>query len=111
MQNNHLHVGLDIKLKKILKDYQDQRQWAETWEMRRSRPPAPAEADVMGEEVMYVRDYTSYDDMVETLGDLVNTYPAIIDRWLPDNSSSLTQHLLFPGTVLVRARRAARSGA
>ena len=58
--------------------------------MRRSRPPAPAEADVMGEEVMYVRDYTSYDDMVETLGDLVNTYPAIIDRWLPDNSSSLT---------------------
>ena len=33
---------------------------------------------------MYVRDYTSYDDMVETLGDLVNTHPAIIDRWLPD---------------------------
>ena len=81
--------------------------------MRRSRPPAPApaEADVMEEEeVMYVRDYTSYDDMVETLGDLVNTYPAIIDRWLPENSSSLTQHLLSPGTMLVRARRAVRSG-
>ena len=38
----------------------------------------------MEEEVMYVRDYTSYDDMVETLGDLVNIHPAIIDRCLPD---------------------------
>ena len=85
-QNDQLlNVDLEIKLKKILKDYQDQRQWAETWEFRKSRPPAPAETEnVMEEEVMYVRDYTSYDDMVETLGDLVNTHPAIIDRWLPD---------------------------
>ena len=84
-QNDQLlNVDLEIKLKKILKDYQDQRQWAETWEFRKSRPPAPGEENVMEEEVMYVRDYTSYDDMVETLGDLVNTHPAIIDRFLPD---------------------------
>ena len=83
-QDDQLTVGLEIKLKKIMKDYQEQRQWAETWEMRKSRPPAPAEAEVIKEEreVMYVRDYTSYDDMMETLGDLMNTYPAIIDRWL-----------------------------
>ena len=77
---------LEIKLKKILKDYQDQRQWAETWEMRKTRPPeAPTESNEVTEDVeeqlMYVRDYTSYDDMVQTLGDLVNTYPAIIDRY------------------------------
>ena len=79
-------ANLEIKLKKILKDYQDQRQWAETWEMRKLRPPeVPTEADEvmenMEEQLMYVRDYTSYDDMVQTLGDLVNTYPAIIDRY------------------------------
>ena len=76
-------ANLEIKLKKILKDYQDQRQWAETWEIRKSRPPeALTESDeVMEEQLMYVRDYTSYDDMVQTLGDLVNTYPAIIDRY------------------------------
>ena len=79
-------ANLEIKLKKILKDYQDQRQWAETWEMRKTRPPeAPTESNEVTEDVeeqlMYVRDYTSYDDMVQTLGDLVNTYPAIIDRY------------------------------
>ena len=76
-------ANLEIKLKKILKDYQDQRQWAETWEIRKSRPPeALTESDeVMEEQLMYVRDYTSYDDMVQSLGDLVNTYPAIIDRY------------------------------
>ena len=75
---------LEIKLKKILKDYQDQRQWAETWEMRKLRPPeAPTEADdAIEEQLMYVRDYTSYDDMVQTLGELVNIYPAIIDRYI-----------------------------
>ena len=77
---------LEIKLKKILKDYQDQRQWAETWEMRKSQhSEAPTESNEVTEDVeeqlMYVRDYTSYDDMVQTLGDLVNTYPAIIDRY------------------------------
>ena len=79
-------ANLEIKLKKILKDYQDQRQWAETWEMRKSQhSEAPTESNEVTEDVeeqlMYVRDYTSYDDMVQTLGDLVNTYPAIIDRY------------------------------
>ena len=67
-----------------MKDYQDQRQWAETWEMRKLRPPeASTEADdAIEEQLMYVRDYTSYDDMVQTLGELVNIYPAIIDRYI-----------------------------
>ena len=68
----------DLKIKEIVRKYQENRQREELWEMKRLRPPGVQQPV---EDTRYLKDYTSYDDMVDMLLNLSVQYPDIAERY------------------------------